>query len=920
MSQRRKWSTFVQNPKFLEATRQFLIPEELKPIVISHCGIKPHMRVLDVGCGTGYLSRMIASYVEDVEVIGIDNDEEFIKYAQQIAKDSHLDHNIHFMVGNGLALPFSDQAFDAVVSHTFLSSVSDPGKALEEMKRVCRMKGMISSITPMGLEPQAMNSGHYPDEYLWYDRLQYLEAKVWMIYEALTPIEDYRNSLKLSDMPHFFHTHGLQKVSMFPIGKAFSLSDAAISNKDKIAYINTLSEAKEEKILAYAKLPQFQFYMSAEEVTSYIDLLHQEKQCLINNVQENRIWQWEGGANILVSGVVEKEGKKIMEINASYDKHKDETPAATLQKIHRILNELDIQTEVTWTQRCVQECYSNRVVIKGTLLGSNGKGTSALFCETSGYAELMERLQNRALYSGQYDPGFIKKMGMYWSSDEQLMKMEEIAQMDNAFFRAFYERMGCKGYFEQLKALYQWGLSIDEQNHAIMIPYYSLQMNDATYIPLGLCFSIYGSNGMCAGNTMEEALVQGLAEVYERHVGYVLIHDHITPPDVPREVIKQYPELYRMIEEIERTGQYRVMVKDCSLQKGYPVIGTIIINKETGTFGFKLAAHPSFAVALERTLTEAFQGKNLEEFTHYNRIGSDEQVSHRDNYLNTMKTGHGYHRKELFAEEASYPCQLTWNMDAASNSEMLKFMLDLLINQGYDVLIRDVSFLGFPSYSIIIPGFSEFMSVDELRGKELITQSMIRNSITHLSQANTEEIQRLLRFLKFKSQSLLENDLTNVLGLPFDRPLPGGYQATNFLMMACHYRLGDYNKAYSMMSTIISDKVLENQYYRCIESFLEFKSNGMTLKEIHECLEKLYDEHIAHNVIEQFGEEDDVIRKLYPKFQCWNCDHCEASKICCYPAVEALHEKILQKEKTAHISQKEFGHKFGVIYHVNNRS
>lgn len=920
MNQRRKWSTFVQNPKFLEATRQFLIPEEIKPIIIKHCGIKPHMRVLDVGCGTGYLTRMIASYVEDVEVIGIDNDEEFIEYAKQKAKDSKLDNKIQFIVGDGLSLPFLDDTFDIVVSHTFLSSVSNPSKAIEEMKRVCRINGMVNSITPMGLEPQAMNLGHYPNEYSWYAHLQSLEEKVWMIYETLTPIETYRNPLKLADVPHFFHEHGLQNISMLPIGKAFSLSDASIKEKDKIIYINTLSEAKEEKILAYVKLPQFKDYMSAEEVSTYIDLLHQEKSCLISNIQENKIWQWEGGANILVSGLVEKKEHKSMETNASYDKHKDELPTATLQKIHGILDELDIKTEVTWTQRCVQECFSNRVVIEGTSLGSNGKGTSALFCETSGYAELMERLQNRALYSGQYNPKFIEKMGMYWSSDEQLMKIEEIAQLDNSFFRAFYSRMGCKGYFEQLRALYQWGLSINEQNSAIMIPYYSMQMNDVTLIPLALCFSIYGSNGMCAGNTMEEALVQGLAEVFERHVGYALIHDSITPPNVPVEEIKRYPELYHMIEEIERGGQYRVMVKDCSLQKGYPVIGTIIINKATGTFGFKLAAHPSLGVALERTLTEAFQGKNLEEFTRYNRIGSDEQVNHRDNYLNTMKTGHGYHRKELLADEATYGYQLSWNMEATSNSEMLKFMLDLIVNQGYDVLIRDVSFLGFPSYSIIVPGFSEFMCVDELRGKELITQSLIRNSITYLGEASTEEIQRLLRFLNFKSQSLLENDLTNVLGLPFLQSLPGGYQATNFLMMVCYYRLGQYDKAYSMMTTISSDKPLENQYYRCIENLLEFKRNGMTLIELTQCLEKLYDEHMVHNVIQQFGEEAYVIKKLYPKFQCWNCDRCEASKICSYPAVEALHEKILLKEKASHISQKDLSQNFGEKYCVTNRT
>ena len=75
-------------------------------------------------------------------------------------------------------------------------------------------------------------------------------------------------------------------------------------------------------------------------------------------------------------------------------KFKDAAPADTLGKIYGILNELGITASEMWNESGLSNCYSVRVTINGTGIGSNGKGISKELATASGYAELMERIQS----------------------------------------------------------------------------------------------------------------------------------------------------------------------------------------------------------------------------------------------------------------------------------------------------------------------------------------------------------------------------------------------------------------------------------------------------------------------------------------------------------------------------------------------
>ncbi len=92
------------------------------------------LKILDVGCGEGYVSRYISSISHDV--IGIDNSPEFVKSAKKYSKDSE-----NYLVGDVQNLPFSKDSFDVVIANMLLMELQTPNKAISEVSRILKPKG-----------------------------------------------------------------------------------------------------------------------------------------------------------------------------------------------------------------------------------------------------------------------------------------------------------------------------------------------------------------------------------------------------------------------------------------------------------------------------------------------------------------------------------------------------------------------------------------------------------------------------------------------------------------------------------------------------------------------------------------------------------------------------------------------------------
>lgn len=107
-------------------------------------GVAPGERVLDVGCGSGAVTRTLAWRVAPGgHAVGVDASPALLEVARELAQEAGLGDAIEFKPADCRMLPFPDASFDVVVAATTLSHVPDPGRALAEMVRVTRPGGRV---------------------------------------------------------------------------------------------------------------------------------------------------------------------------------------------------------------------------------------------------------------------------------------------------------------------------------------------------------------------------------------------------------------------------------------------------------------------------------------------------------------------------------------------------------------------------------------------------------------------------------------------------------------------------------------------------------------------------------------------------------------------------------------------------------
>jgi SAM-dependent methyltransferase len=103
--------------------------------------IGPERRWLDVGCGTGMLTRTILEVAAPREVHAIDPSEGFLAFARRETPDARA----HFQSAAAQNLPFETASFDVVVSGLVLNFVPDPAQAVREMLRVTQAGGTVAA-------------------------------------------------------------------------------------------------------------------------------------------------------------------------------------------------------------------------------------------------------------------------------------------------------------------------------------------------------------------------------------------------------------------------------------------------------------------------------------------------------------------------------------------------------------------------------------------------------------------------------------------------------------------------------------------------------------------------------------------------------------------------------------------------------
>jgi ubiquinone/menaquinone biosynthesis C-methylase UbiE len=129
--------------------------------------LKNKKRILDVGCGTGAVTRDIALLTRG-DVIGIDTDTEKLRHAKRFTIDTP---NVRSMEADAIDLPFEDEMFELVVFNIVLVYIKDQQKAINEMARVTQKNGVVLAT----MEPDYASRINYPEDQLFPVALRYME-------------------------------------------------------------------------------------------------------------------------------------------------------------------------------------------------------------------------------------------------------------------------------------------------------------------------------------------------------------------------------------------------------------------------------------------------------------------------------------------------------------------------------------------------------------------------------------------------------------------------------------------------------------------------------------------------------------------------------------------------------------------------
>lgn len=566
-------------------------------------------------------------------------------------------------------------------------------------------------------------------------------------------------------------------------------------------------------------------------------------------------------------------------------KFKDDTPDNTVKKIKNILKKINITTEEKYHFNSIENFHSIHLVIKGVeSIYTNGKGTTYNYALASSYAEFMERLQNNFLHKKfALSPRVEKYKGFYFSPDEKYIDVNYFKKNESEWINTVIDPKEKLFANEILNNFSR--IKYNSENTLTAIPYYNSEKECVSYLPSSIVDLVYGSNGMCAGNTPEEALVQGISEIFERHSMRQIILKKINPPTIPDEFLSKFPQIYKMMKSVKSFG-YNIIVKDCSLMKEIPVIGILFINENKKTYKWNFGAHPNFEIAIERTLTEFLQGKTIENINMIN-LDTSNSYDAAYNFLRVFEFGgFGHFPLEVFSDNYSYSFKEYdyLNEQDYSNKKLLKHLISLLIKNNYNLLIRDVSYLGFPSFHVIIPGMSEYFQLTKKYIDTQIEYQKIRANLIKLPNISNNELINIKQYLNNYQKRY--KTLAMLLNLPIKETFPWNLVNKYLFDFCVNYKLGKINEAYKSINKYTA-QTKHNEYFSCSKDYFGCRTNNLKANTIKEILVKFYSEEIVNKVINDFKNPKDVFR-YFGNINCWDCDNCSFMEHCSNKELEKI--------------------------------
>jgi ubiquinone/menaquinone biosynthesis C-methylase UbiE len=223
---------------------------------ISLLGIKSETLVVDAGCGTGSFARQISPIVLPAQVLAVDIDSTFVEEAKKLSEEQGRT-NIRFEVGNIEDLNFiKNGEVDVSYCRLLLPHLSNPAKAIGELKRVTRTGGKIASSDEGGLYT-------YPS----IDKFFALFGKVaqWRVSTQESQTTHRESALEL------FQAAGLKDVGVFPMANFASSSEDKEKLKNFAAVPAQMLEIYKDEVISKGFMSQDEYDEGLHELEVWLE-------------------------------------------------------------------------------------------------------------------------------------------------------------------------------------------------------------------------------------------------------------------------------------------------------------------------------------------------------------------------------------------------------------------------------------------------------------------------------------------------------------------------------------------------------------------------------------------------------------------------------------------------------------------------
>jgi ribosomal protein S12 methylthiotransferase accessory factor len=523
----------------------------------------------------------------------------------------------------------------------------------------------------------------------------------------------------------------------------------------------------------------------------------------------------------------------------------------TITNMTAILAGLGMKIEIASWRNIVPNVWSLHIRDAASpMCFTNGKGATKESALCSALGEFIERLNCNFFYNDQYLGQDIANSDFVHYPNEKWFKLNKSDDLPSGILDDY-----CLDIYNPDDELRGSNLidtnSGNFERGICAIPYVRQSDGETVYFPSNLIENLFLSNGMSAGNNLAEAQVQCLSEIFERAVKRQIIEQEIVLPDVPKSVLEQYPSILAGIDALEAQG-FPVLIKDASLGGQFPVICVTLMNPKTGGVFASFGAHPSFEVALERSLTELLQGRSFEGLNDVPRPTFNSlAVSEPENFVEHFIDSTGVVSWRFFSDKYDYEfCE--WDFSGTSEEENSR-LFSILQDLGKEAYVAVFDQLGATACRILVPDYSEIYPVEDLVWDNTNKALSYREDILNIHRLDDEALESLVTRLE---DSQLDNyiDIRTLIGIEFDENTVWGQLTILELKILIYLALGALEDAQELVEAFLqfNDNTVERGlFYQAMQAVLEITlDEDMELENFIGNLNRMFGENTMNNVID----------------------------------------------------------------------